>query len=536
MLANGVVVGAIAGIVGVALGIAAWFAVRSRLEPLVAHRIDAWNLPWSLLVTEALLALLVATAASWWPARSIARHPIMEALAGRPAPIKSRHRSLLLAIVLLALGLGCFVFGIHPEREAPVNPLFFLGVVFVALAVPLLCPAAVSLFRRVPRRAPVSVRLALRDLARYQARSAAALATITLGLALSVGVVAVAAAAQRPPDEGNLSSRQLLVRIGDVDLTNAYSYVPERPPREIARLDTTIRQIAATLDHPTVVPLDAAVDASKDLVRDLQVLHSAALLFRALGPGGQDGVDYISQLYLATPQTLGYLGLDPGATGAGIQVLTPHAGPFVVGSKAGAVDVTAADTIHTTAFTQAPTSLITPRFARANGLTRVRAGWLLDSRTPVTDSQLSNAQNIAADAGITVEARDPQTSLARLRVAAAIAGVLLALSVLALTVGLIRSEAANDLRVLAATGATSATRRTITAATASALALTGAVLGATIAYVSLIAGYWPAAGRLTQIPYTELAVLIAGIPLVAGVVGWLLAGREPANLNRTAIP
>jgi putative ABC transport system permease protein len=537
MLANGVVVGAIAGIAGTVLALAAWFAVRSRLEPLVAHRIDPWNLPWALLLTEALLAVAVATAASWWPARSVARHPVMEALTGRPAPIKSRHRSVLLALGLLALGVVCFGFGIHPEQDQEINPLlFFPGVAVVALAVPLLCPAAVSLLGRIPGSTPVAARLALRDLARYQARSAAALATITLGLALSVAIVAVAAAARRPPDEGNLSNHQLLVRIGDVDLTNDYAYVPERTPRELARLDATIGQIAASLDHPTVVALDTAVDPSKDLVRNLQVLHSAALLFRALGPRGQDGVDYVSQLYLVTPQTLAYLGLNPGAVSAGAQLLTPHTGPFVVASKAGAVDVTTVDTIHTTAFTRAPTSLITPRFARTHGLTRVRAGWLLDSRTLITGSQLSAAQSIAADAGITVEARDPQTGLARLRVAAASAGVLLALSVLALTVGLIRSEAANDLRILTATGATSATRRTITAATTSALALTAALLGAAIAYISLIAGYWPAAGRLTQIPYTELAILIAGIPLAAGAAAWLLAGREPTDLNRTAIP
>jgi hypothetical protein len=69
-----------------------------------------------------------------------------------------------------------------------------------------------------------------------------------------------------------------------------------------------------------------------------------------------------------------------------------------------------------------------------------------------------------------------------------------------------------DLRVLTATGATSATRRTLTAATTAALALAGALLGAAIAYISLIAGYWPATGRLSQIPYTEFTILNAGIP------------------------
>jgi putative ABC transport system permease protein len=66
--------------------------------------------------------------------------------------------------------------------------------------------------------------------------------------------------------------------------------------------------------------------------------------------------------------------------------------------------------------------------------------------------------------------------------------------VLALTIGLIRSEAANDLRILTATGATTTTGHTITAATTTALALAGGILGTIIAYTTLIAGYGP---RLT---------------------------------------
>ena len=55
--------------------------------------------------------------------------------------------------------------------------------------------------------------------------------------------------------------------------------------------------------------------------------------------------------------------------------------------------------------------------------------------------------------------------------------MLAALSVLAMTVGLIRSEATRDLRTLSAVGATSMIRRTLTAATAGALPSSGACWG-----------------------------------------------------------
>ena len=113
--------------------------------------------------------------------------------------------------------------------------------------------------------------------------------------------------------------------------------------------------------------------------------------------------------------------------------------------------------------------------------------------------------------------------------------MLLALAILAMTVGLIRSEAGRDLRTLIATGATSATRRTISASTAGVLAFVGIVLGIAAAYVALIAGYAHNLKELDNIPVLELAVTAIGLPLIAAAAGWLLAGREPSSLARRAL-
>ena len=64
--------------------------------------------------------------------------------------------------------------------------------------------------------------------------------------------------------------------------------------------------------------------------------------------------------------------------------------------------------------------------------------------------------------------------------------MLLALGILAMTVGLIRSEAAGDVRTLTATGASSATRRMLTAATAGGLAILGVALGTAGAYAAVV--------------------------------------------------
>jgi putative ABC transport system permease protein len=133
---------------------------------------------------------------------------------------------------------------------------------------------------------------------------------------------------------------------------------------------------------------------------------------------------------------------------------------------------------------------------------------------------------------MTVEIRDDQQELTAIRSGATAAGMLLALGILAMTVGLIRGEAAGDLRTLTATGATSATRRNLTAATGGALALLGVLLGAIGAYLALLAGYHNDLGALGRVPVGHLAVTFVGLPVAAAAAGWLLVGREPSALAR----
>ena len=109
-----------------------------------------------------------------------------------------------------------------------------------------------------------------------------------------------------------------------------------------------------------------------------------------------------------------------------------------------------------------------------------------------------------------------------------------------MSVGLIRSETANDLRTLAATGASSYTRRALTAATAGALGLGGAVLGTFAGYIAVIGWLRGDSAKggisaLGNVPVTSLLVILIGLPLAACVAGWLLAGRQPPMLARQPI-
>ncbi len=183
----------------------------------------------------------------------------------------------------------------------------------------------------------------------------------------------------------------------------------------------------------------------------------------------------------------------------------------------------------------APTSFITLDGLRRRGWKQIPSGWLVEPSRPLTSEQIADARDFAAAGGLTIETQRESTSFTTLIAIATAAGALLALAILAMTVGLIRSESAGDLRTLTATGATSRIRRTLTAATAGALALLGALLGVAGAYLVLAATYFDKLDYLGRIPVLYLAPDGRRHPLAAAAAGWLLAGREPPAIARAAI-
>jgi putative ABC transport system permease protein len=136
---------------------------------------------------------------------------------------------------------------------------------------------------------------------------------------------------------------------------------------------------------------------------------------------------------------------------------------------------------------------------------------------------------------MTVESKNDAPTSGEIINWATVFGIALALGVLAMSVGLIRSETAGDLRTLTATGASSATRRTIAAVTAGAMGLVGAVLGAIAGYIAL-AGWFRSSqlngglSALGHVPWFNLFLLVIAMPLAAAATAWLLAGREPSAI------
>lgn len=521
MVAGGALVGVIAAVTGAVIGLAAWFAAAPHLQAFAGHRIDRFAVPWDLVVLGMLLAILTAAGSAWWPARATSRVPIVNALSARPLKPRSAHRTAIVGVLLIALALACLTLADQAN-----GPLIILGALAMALGIPFISPLGIRVLTAAGRRAPVAVRLALRDLARYQARSAAALAAISLALGIAISIMISASAATNAANEGNLPGNQLLIWIGQ---PGNNQLVPTRTPAELSTLAAAVQRIASSLGGAAVVPLDMPVNpASKPQPGGQQpVVSLNAPVGRATG---RNGVYRSVALYVATPAVLRLTGINPATVGQATSILTIQSGQDVLTTITTSTQAARIQRIHVPDYSSEPTSLITMTGLHHEHWTQIQSGWMITSAHPLQAAQIAAARDLAAKSGLVIESRNTQASLATIRTAATAAGAVIALGVLAMAVGLIRAEAAGDVRTLTAIGATSTTRRTLTATTAGTLALLGALIGSAAAYLALAAGHRSDISALSRVPVLDLAITIAGVPVAAALAGWVLAGRKPPSL------
>ena len=575
--ANGVATGAVGAVAGAAAGILLWLVYRPRLEASSHHAIGAFDLPWLVIIVSMVLAVVAAYLAAARPARAIARLPIVAALAGRPPEPRQARRwagpagvtLMIVAFFLLGLASEGATSGRGTNSQSQLLLLLVIGLVALCVGVVFVGPACLALLASAVRRGPVVVRLALRDLSRYRARSGAALGAISLSVLVAVIICVIAAGRFGNVLDyagPNLASNQLVVypALGDAPAVGSspgkqHGKAPPGtanrplPGRSVIRSNgtravptpVTAAQLAAMARQAQGI---AASLGSRNVVQ-LETTDSA--LLRAA-----PGRNWSGTIYVATPQLLRAYGISPAQVSRDADILTMRrglssmtkmrldygaykAGPPGPGSPCEPGSCVASPTIQEVAVlpagTAAPNTVITEHAVHELGLTTSTAGWLIQAPGPLTAGQIRAAQQAAAAAGLAVATRDSIPTLTQIVDVATAFCVLLALGILAMSVGLVRSETANQLRTLAATGASGTARRAIAGTTAGALALTGAVVGTVGGYVAAV-GFFrtnqlDTLSALSSIPVANLLLIVVGMPVVAALGGWLLAGREPAALG-----
>ena len=206
VLLQGAGLGLVGGLAGIPLGLAVTWAafpvMRTWLNPVLdqqgASIVPRFSVVGRDLRWVAAFTVTVALLASLRPALAAAKVPVVAALAGR-RPSRPLRPWLAVAGVALALfGLGLQVLAASVDSRGARPPiqveLLLLGsfqsipspLVWTLAGATLLTPAMVGLAGRVAPQRPAVLRLAARDAARHQGRSAPAVAAIAAGLAVLV--------------------------------------------------------------------------------------------------------------------------------------------------------------------------------------------------------------------------------------------------------------------------------------------------------------------------------------------------------------
>ena len=185
---------ALLGAVGAAIGVAAGLAAARPIAAGISRSLQA---PFTGLVVHpaivplaALLGLVVAVAAAWWPARQAAAVDPLEGLANAPPPPSPGipWRFVGAALVLWAFATAMLVLVIleklPPRAAVPAGIAMLLS--FVAMTPVILPPIARACAALVPRRFRIERELALEQILRQPVRTA--LTTGVLVVAVSNGI------------------------------------------------------------------------------------------------------------------------------------------------------------------------------------------------------------------------------------------------------------------------------------------------------------------------------------------------------------
>ena len=556
--ANGVIVGVVGAVLGFALGLVLWLAYRPHNEQSAHHVIGQFALPWNVIVPAMVLAVIATFFAAGYPARAITRVPVVSALAGRPAPPRQIHRSLVPGVIALVIGFVMFSLSGAAGNGGGVIWLV-PGLVALIVGIILVSPFFLALLARVGGRSPIAIRLPLRDMARYRARSGSALSAISLGIMIAVIICAVAVARYANVFDyvgPNMAANTLNVYsppAAGSELVTPGQNGPRRRRRRPPRAWRHRRR------RRTPSPLRSARRTWSSSINPAVGLQNPSASGPAVGRPDLRGharppAGLRHQPLVRSRPTSTFSARGPGLAGSGVQMT------FGGGGKGGGgfqglggggnndnqctpnqclAHPVVQEESQLPIGTSSPNTVITESALRRLHLTSQNSlgGWTILAGSAITQPQLNSANSLAAAGDLSIESKNDAPTSAEIVNWATVFGIALALGVLAMSVGLIRSETASDLRTLTAAGASSRTRRSLTAVTAGGLALLGALLGTVAAYIGLFGWFRSntleggVSDIIDHVPWDNLFFIVIAMPIVATLIGWVLAGREPTGIG-----
>ena len=573
VLAQGLLVGLLAAVLGIPLGLAAAALARA---PLTRYADPEWG-PYDVSVRDVLLFALLgvgtALLAAVVAAVLAARRPVVASLHGQRPAAAGAARWTLGGLVLLVLGTAACLAPLGEASGRAELRIAFAALPTVLGAV-LLAPALLSLLGRTAGLLPLSLRYAVRDSDRQRARTAPAVAAITatVAAAVALGVASASDAAE---------ARATYTPSGPPGAAVVQRFGPAGPAgstaQEWAVVERAVREALPGAPVTTVRGLQLGGDTERSF-EDVQVCVPGSPVTapceRVVGSYGST----LGSGVLVGPAALEALAplVEPASLEAARRALA-GGGAAVFGAPSGQLEVrrqrtgTAADGLTSTYRLLARTGIAATSVRAADGTPPAQAvvpeqvAAQLGGATTVSlvvGRDLSRAQQeqlvdalsvVDPAASVSVErGYDDDSRLVVLVLALVTSGLVLAGTLAATSLALV--EAKPDLATLSEVGARPRTRRSIAGCYAAVIALSGAVLGIAAGLVPGVAAAvaltrygassgWTSYGagddvdatRYVVVPWELVLGLLVVLPLVAAAVTALGAGgRLSAPARRAA--
>jgi putative ABC transport system permease protein len=575
VLADGVVLGAVAAAAGVALGIAAVYAARPTIEQFTHVRSGGFRVFPAALAGLAALAVTTGVLAALVPAWISSRQDVVAALAGRRGITRSRRRWVVLGLGLTAAGAAVLAAGAWRSSST----IILAGLAVGELGLVLCTPAVVGLVASAGRWLPLAPRIALRDTSRNRTAAAPAISAVMAAVvgSLAVGVMLTA------DTQRNLNGYRSLTRPGDVILEATRKSGGGRPvPAQAAALLRRTMPVERVhrMGLPGCGPAECAVRPRTPAAR--QCPYSPEVLRRDPTPAEQraarrdarcDGVGGLYRYFQYAFTDSFTLVIDPDAAGAVTGLAAEDAERAAAALRAGKVvvdhprylhdgrvtlDITASDPFkkeneETRTVTapgsvlphrpRAPITLMSRQTARSLGLDPVPSMLLATtSRMPTVAEQDRLQATFGNTAGVYVERGPRQGSDTRTLLLLAVVAGVIALGAAAIATGLAAADGRADLGTLAAVGASPRVRRGLSLSQSGVIAGLGSLLGAAAGLGGAVAvllalnrghaDVWPApAPYPIALPWLNVAIALLVVPAVA-MLGAGLLTRSPLPIER----
>jgi putative ABC transport system permease protein len=583
VLADGIVCGGAAAILGIVAGIGLALGVRGLLEAHLWHaRFGADRVSPLWLTGIAGVAIVTGLLGALVPAFTAARQEIVLALAGRRGIQRSRLRWAFVGVSLIVLGAVGATYGAYTHTANTV----LAGLVAGEFGIVLCTPTIVGWVARLGRFLPLTPRIALRDASRRRAAAAPAISAVMAAVAGSIALTVYLGASEQggstyrpsapigtafmaanpPPSADGRATIQTAAQQAAATnglRTSLLSVFPGTHPIAFTRLGC-IGESGCNV--PLVLPDDhqCPYSAGPDLSRaDQKRARADARCDNSSTFSNGDG----SQIVTDDPTLVATVtGLSGARLDAAVSTLR-HGGVLTADAsyvEHGHGTVTAADEadvggtgvgspilpITVPAFVtpmggSSEEPILSPALAAKLHRPVTAIGLVVRLPDVPTRAQQDRLQKAIGNVGgsLYIETGNP-TRPSPIPLMLAIAAGIIALGAAGIATGLAAADSRHDLTTLAAVGATPRVRRSLSLAQSGIIAGLGALLGsiagfgAAAAILSGINAQWadtwpgPQLFRIS-VPWTNFGISLVIVPVVAMAAAGLLTRSRLPSERRT---